>query len=492
MASLTRCKFWDKCYRKNPDHLKQFLHPSSAAGKAKRKASDSDSDEDLEVKKRRLSSNEEESEKDTTKLTNEDLAVKDKAKLTNGDACGKDDTKLTNGDASEEDNKQTQNDKEVHSPKTNPKPSNGTKMADISDEDSDDDFLALASPKTKDTAEEDMAENAGKRKVEETALNDGTPQELLKLKYSMDFPADLFDMWDYCCSRSPMSPLQALNEIGLLLVGPFDVLAARRRGASLPAEADLALHWRFFYDPPELTTILAVSPKAVAEDEDLEGLHYGYFRDDPKEMPAFVVSSVKTKGGVLSRAGGSCFAAAVAHCDRMTKAERRADKKKRIKDIKAELEARAKAKGHAFDGSKTLLEKAREKKVVAKPFHGVGMVVPFDKKTQVGYRDLNETNSDLKKMFTKWTEATVEKDQEKLFAPIQQILTYIQFANDECDYGMGLEMGLDLFTFGHSKFDDVVSSVLPLAYKLLDRDLFAQIAENHLKNRTDSIAPKQF
>ena len=28
MPSLPRCKFWDKCYRKNPDHLKQYLHPS--------------------------------------------------------------------------------------------------------------------------------------------------------------------------------------------------------------------------------------------------------------------------------------------------------------------------------------------------------------------------------------------------------------------------------------------------------------------------------
>ena len=27
-----------------------------------------------------------------------------------------------------------------------------------------------------------------------------------------------------------------------------------------------------------------------------EGLHYGYFRDDPREMPAFVVSSSKNRG----------------------------------------------------------------------------------------------------------------------------------------------------------------------------------------------------
>lgn len=28
------------------------------------------------------------------------------------------------------------------------------------------------------------------------------------------------------------------------------------------------------------------------------------------------------------------------------------------------------------------------------------------------------------------------------------MLTYVQFANDECDYGMGYELGMDLFCYG--------------------------------------------
>ena len=60
-----------------------------------------------------------------------------------------------------------------------------------------------------------------------------------------------------------------------------------------------------------------------------------------------------------------------------------------------------------------------------------------------------------------------------------------EFANDECDYGMGLEFGINLFAFGH---DDetlcgMVGHVLPLAYRLLKRDLFAEILEAHLENR---------
>lgn len=35
----------------------------------------------------------------------------------------------------------------------------------------------------------------------------------------------------------------------------------------------------------------------------------------------------------------------------------------------------------------------RDRKVVAKTFHGAGIVVPYDKKTQIGYRDLAATES---------------------------------------------------------------------------------------------------
>ena len=35
--------------------------------------------------------------------------------------------------------------------------------------------------------------------------------------------------------------------------------------------------------------------------------------------------------------------------------------------------------------------RARLKNVIAKPFHGLGMVVPYNKKSQLGYREIPET-----------------------------------------------------------------------------------------------------
>ena len=45
-------------------------------------------------------------------------------------------------------------------------------------------------------------------------------------------------------------------------------------------------------------------------------------------------------------------------------------------------------------------------------------------------------------------EAPSVADRLQAFAPVQEMMTYVQFANDECDYGMGLELGLDLFCHG--------------------------------------------
>ena len=75
--------------------------------------------------------------------------------------------------------------------------------------------------------------------------------------------------------------------------------------------------------------------------------------------------------------------------------------------------------------------------------------------------------------------------RDRASEPLQEIITCVQFANDECDYGMGLELGIDLFC--HSdQFHDSVSHLLPLAYELLGREQYKRIITEHLKNRQRS------
>lgn len=54
----------------------------------------------------------------------------------------------------------------------------------------------------------------------------------------------------------------------------------------------------------------------------------------------------------------------------------------------------------------------------------------------------------LKKILKAIAEARNDEERVKAFGPLQEMITFVQFANDECDYGMGYELGMDLFCYG--------------------------------------------
>ena len=93
-------------------------------------------------------------------------------------------------------------------------------------------------------------------------------------------------------------------------------------------------------------------------------------------------------------------------------------------------------------------------------------------------------SGELKKILKRITERKDETEKQQGSDDLQEIMTLVQFANDECDYGMGLELGLDLFCFGSERFHKVMLQLMPLAYRLLGRDEFAEVIEIHLENRS--------
>lgn len=96
---------------------------------------------------------------------------------------------------------------------------------------------------------------------------------------------------------------------------------------------------------------------------------------------------------------------------------------------------------------------------------------------------LSLLSANLKKMFKKIVDAKTDEERMAYFEPLQEIMTYVQFANDECDYGEGLELGIDLFTNGAPIFHKAIKTLLSMAYQLLDRGVFAEILELHLNDR---------
>ena len=114
--------------------------------------------------------------------------------------------------------------------------------------------------------------------------------------------------------------LVALSALNLELVGAFDLLAGDVSVSNLSEIKKQALvHWRYFYDIPEMQTCIKVSGNSQ--------LHYGYFRygravcavpfvslfcyrDSPSELPVFVVGNDCAKNSTLEVVGTNLFAAA--------------------------------------------------------------------------------------------------------------------------------------------------------------------------------------
>jgi hypothetical protein len=44
---------------------------------------------------------------------------------------------------------------------------------------------------------------------------------------------------------------EALQDVGLLLVGPFDVLSGNLKKVKQRELSLYLIHWRYYYDPPE-------------------------------------------------------------------------------------------------------------------------------------------------------------------------------------------------------------------------------------------------
>merc|ERR1711963_853021 len=138
------------------------------------------------------------------------------------------------------------------------------------------------------------------------------------------------------------------------------------------------------------------------------------------------------------------------------------------------------------------LEKKTDGLKVASGAHGAGILVPYDKKTEVGYREVPETPANLKKMFTKVVESETEEERELALDPVQQLVNFVQFANDEGDPGMGLELGMALFCHGGQALHPTLKHLLSVAYELLNRDLYGEIISAHLEQRSKGREPDSF
>jgi len=312
------------------------------------------------------------------------------------------------------------------------------------------------------------------------------PVSSVEEKFLVKMPEDFMAFWDFCKGINRENPREALlKSCGLILVGPYDIVAGDEfQSTNLN---DYLCHCRYYRDPPEFQTVIASS-------DENDNFHVGYYRDDPKDVPVFVAAyggktSAERDNYKFTLLGDNLFAAIYAYLGQLIN---KADpfKMTSLQKLKGSVHVHATMKNQ--DQSfplevKTTAMKCRDKKKVAATFHGAGMVVPYDKESQVGYREIPETVASLKKILSNVNTAKNTEEKNKAFDVLQELVTNVQFANDEGDPGMGLELGLDLLLFGGNRLNSTIKHLLSVAYGLLNRDPFAKIANAHLNRRKENV-----
>ncbi|KAF8767215.1 histone PARylation factor 1-like [Argiope bruennichi] len=311
----------------------------------------------------------------------------------------------------------------------------------------------------------DDEEEAPKTSLAEPKFKE-TVEKVLK-----SMPQDFFDFWDFCASINKQKPEDAFADFDLYLIGIYDLLVKK-----LPPNKEILLHchYRYYYDPPELQTVIKSNDKSL--------FHIGYFRDDPESFPSVLVSNNAAVDCKLTLKGDNIFAAMNAEITDRIKKMKPKSKKQFIK-IQENLQKFAKEKKYSLEIS-TSKTTSRNKKVVSKTFNSFGIVVPV--KNDVGYRPLPDSNAKIKSILQKIVNAENEEKRLTFEEDLDELITNVQFANDECDFGMGLELGIDLFCFGDPYFHSHILSILPLAYNLLNRPKYAEVVQFHLANRKKS------
>ena len=342
------CKYGENCYQKNPEHKAKFKHP--------------------EVEKKV-----------------EAEPVREEAVEVDCGAGGA-------GGSQEQENKENISDK---SPK---------KKRIMSDDQSSDTEESEAKRKrvhrlssSEESQEEDEEESGkitdGKKEeiedchTENEVFDDLLPEsspdinEDIRNKFLITMPEDFYIFFDFCKSLNSKAPLEALSVAGLKLCGPYDLLGNNIPTDSPRSERLYLTHGRFYYDPPEMCSV-------ICETKYETGLHIGYFRDSPRDGPVFIVSGIESEGAKLTVLGDNMFAAVHHHLsNRLNSVD--PFLRSKVTTIMEKLKQwvnRATMEANSYSlnlEKKTASMKNRDRNKVATTFHGAGLVVPYNKKTEV-------------------------------------------------------------------------------------------------------------
>ncbi|KMR04850.1 hypothetical protein RF55_407 [Lasius niger] len=248
--------------------------------------------------------------------------------------------------------------------------------------------------------------------VENVSTSNVDAEKIIMDLFLVEMPIDFFQFYEFCKSISKDNPLLACKSVCLKLVGPYDVLDGKIKSSENASDKEkFLIHWRYYYDPPEFQTIIKC--------DDKEGLHFGYWRDSATEKPVFVAKNRANVNCIFEPVAENVFGAVDAYLQDKAKSANPFEKTG-IMRLHSQLKNFAKQRNIILEKN-TVNMRSRERRVVARTFHRAGIVVPYEKKTQLGYRDLAATDNDLQKILKQIEEAGTSDERKTPFAKLDEI-----------------------------------------------------------------------
>jgi hypothetical protein len=279
----------------------------------------------------------------------------------------------------------------------------------------------------------------------------------LRAVFGFDFPDDLFRFWEFANRFRPLQPRAALADaLGVVLVGPFDVLAGCPLSAGLPA--------RYAADPPEFFTALEAA-------DDPDALHWGYYLDDPATGKGCVASWAAGDVLEITADGNTLFEAVRLHLEGVEMDCRHGVEegdvaapfyRRILADLAGLREALMRyATGERPEAGEAYLEKYepeadREQEVVAATLDGMGIVVPPQT-----YRPLSLDDTEL------WDHLWQTEDPAGVVEEARAALA-------EGYPGTALKLGKDLWAVGEPCHLRYARELLRAAYRALGREVLCR------------------
>jgi len=274
--------------------------------------------------------------------------------------------------------------------------------------------------------------------------------------YGIEFPKDVELLWELACKIEPTNPTAAFKEtLDISLVGPFDILAGSFD--KLKPKLSMYLHYRYFLDPPEFFTVLHGG---------IDGLHWGFWFDDPNKLPPRMCSYYRNDAYSLRNCAPGLIASVIEHLNEQRKGI--------LENIKYDSKHKAEYQEDLAELEilrpklENLIQRLPMSEVVKRNVPsrwGMGFFVP-----QNNYAPMEIPESDVLKL--------LESGKN-----ISKLVNRVERDCKNGNYGLGLQVGHLLWAYSNKSTQAAGTKLLALAYKQLKRTILSEVLNIHSANR---------